>query len=677
MDLLTLARLARSRAKPGEYADWTDEELGAAYAKKFNIPVEPVKETGIIAGIKNLAKGAQEMVIPAEKASDVLEGPAYALRHPIDSAKLLFDAAQQGSQDQFENMYAAPTLPEAVGHAASGLIPGVGPALGQTGERIGQFGVDNQEGMRGVGNLLGLLLGGKALERGGGLARDLVRSRVTEAPPLSPGGNSLAPADMPVVPMLRSEAAGGGGVSKLERALESSIPGAGPFEAFRRVQQNALIDDLGGATTSRMAQPGANLRPYDIGTTLREALVNATDDIRKGLHRGYARLGKEMRDTPVDLSPVSKVAERRLADIAGNDLIPSKPSELNALQPLIDNTQASFDSVRQFRTAARKGELPFHEDVQPAMVDAATQALRNAAQRKGQLPRMERLDTGWADWEKNFNDPKSLVAKMRDATPPEKIHTKLVGASLDDIKRIKDSVGPETFRDVKARLLQDMIEESMTGELDVSPVKDKVIARTTGGVLDKYPIEQSGRHVSGKKMHNILEDKSRFGEERLKTIFDGPKELEAVKHFTNVAEKVGASPSSLVGAFINAQIISDSLYGGFKMLSGDFAGGIHNWGRAATTYGVANALSRRMTGGLSPTRLMSRVISKAGGAKAMANYIEALGKKNAGLPEPLRFKVPDQSGRGKAYFWGRIVGKMARDEAEKLSKAAGPQEDDQ
>ena len=83
------------------------------------------------------ASGAASMFLP-EKLSDVVTGPAYAVRHPIDSASMLWDATKGASQDQFERMYNAPTTSEAIGHGLAGAIPLMGPAAAASGEAIGE-----------------------------------------------------------------------------------------------------------------------------------------------------------------------------------------------------------------------------------------------------------------------------------------------------------------------------------------------------------------------------------------------------------------------------------------------------------------------------------------------------------------------------------------------------------
>lgn len=669
MDLISLARLARSRF-PGAYEDKTDEELGSAYAKKFGIPVDPPKkETGFVAGAKNLLGGINETINPAQRLSDVLEGPAYALRHPIDSASMMLDAARQGSQDQFEKMYNAPTALEGLGHAVAGAVPFIGPAAGMAGERIGQFGVDNQEGMRGIGNAIGLLGGGKLVEKGVGTAARLMPRSVTEGAPRASVGTSLDPADMPQVPMMGYEKGGSGAMAKIAKALESSIPGSGPFSRLRAAQQNALIDELGAQTTARMAQPGANLRPYDIGEVLKEALTNATADSKTNAIRADNTFSKLVGNDPIRIAPIQEVAYNRLKDIAETPNLPTPNSEVGWLK-LQTESKPGFTAVRRMKKAVYEGKSPLHPDYKDPMYTAAAESLNNAAQERGVLPQFENLNKTWSDHFKTFEE--GTIPKMRDKLPPEEVHKQIVGASLDDIAAIKKAAGPEGFRDVKARILQDVMEEAMSGELDTSPktlgqsVKDLDVRGINDNVTQMLGNSQPGRRLSGKKMRSILENKNRFGEERLRNIFDNPKEYEAVMHFTDTAEKVGASPSSLVGAFINAGLLTNVMQAGKSAIYGDMAGAAGNLGEAAVMYGGVNLASRMMTGELNPTRLMSRVISRPGGAKAMASYISALAKKNADLPESIRFKVPSKATTGKAYFWGRIVGKMAQDEADKM-----------
>lgn len=671
MDLISLARLARSRF-PGAYEDKTDEELGAAYAKKYAIPVDPPKkETGFVAGAKNLLGGINETINPAQRLSDVFEGPAYALRHPIDSASMMFDAAQQGSQDQFEKMYSAPTVLEGIGHAAAGAIPFIGPASGMAGERIGQFGVDNQEGMRGIGNAIGLLGGGKLVEKGVGAGARLLPRSVTETAPRPPVGTSLDPVDMPQVPMMGYEKGGTGAMAKIAKALESSIPGSGPFSRLRAAQQNALIDELGAQTTGRMAQPGANLRPYDIGGILKEALTNATADSKANAIRTDNAFNKLAGPEPISTAPIQEVAWNRFGEIADSPNLPEAKAEMAFLERQTNPpSPPTFAGIRRLKKEVYNKRTPLHPDYVEPMYTAAADTLKNAAQERGILPELENLNKTWNDHFKTFEE--GTIPKMRDKLPPEEVHKQIVGASLDDISSIKKSVGPEGFRDVKARILQDVMEEAMSGELDTSPktlgqsVKDLDLRGVNDNVNSMLGNSQPGRRLSGKKMRSILENKNRFGEERLRSIFDNPKEYEAVMHFTDTAEKVGATPSSLVGAFINAGLLTNVMQAGKSALYGDIAGAAGNLGEAAVMYGGVNLASRMMTGEINPTRLMSRVISRPGGAKAMSSYISALAKKNADMPESLRFKVPNKSTTGKAYFWGRIVGKMAQDEAEKM-----------
>lgn len=96
--------------------------------------------------------GVGDVVLPSKTLSDYWEGPLYALRHPIDSAKLVGGAMLDAQIDQFRQAGKAPTLSEKIGHAAAGALPLLGPMAANAGETIGKG-----EFARGAGQALGIL----------------------------------------------------------------------------------------------------------------------------------------------------------------------------------------------------------------------------------------------------------------------------------------------------------------------------------------------------------------------------------------------------------------------------------------------------------------------------------------------------------------------------------------
>ena len=111
------------------------------------------------------------MLLP-EKMSDILTGPMYAARHPIDSAKLLGRGMQDASQYQFEKMLNAPSTSEAIGHGLAGAIPMLGPAAGIVGEEIGAGNTARGMGMATALLAPSLYRGGKAGVKWTGEAAD-------------------------------------------------------------------------------------------------------------------------------------------------------------------------------------------------------------------------------------------------------------------------------------------------------------------------------------------------------------------------------------------------------------------------------------------------------------------------------------------------------------------------
>lgn len=686
MTIRELAALARAK-NPGKYDDWSDEELGTAHAKKYKIPITPEPKSA--SPFRSLLSGIAETALPSTTASDYIAGPAYAMRHPIDSAKMLFGAAQDASQDQFEKMFSAPSKFEAVGHGLAGALPFMGPAAAMAGENIGQMPVDPDAGMRGVGNVVGIFAPGKLLRRS--------PVKPSEAVGLPPGlPDPLSPKVLPNVPLLPSEATGSKSRAMIERALESSAAGSGPFQNVRSTQQTALTK-LADAIVSRVAQPGSSMDPYLIGSNAKKALKTATKDVGDNLHRGYFKLNKAMEGALIDLTPLRAIARERLDDINANNILLPKPTEVASLEPFVseskpkrapkgskilgpdgepafmqkflENTDTSFRSLRQFRTALEKGDVPIHEDTAGKMLSASKNMLADAANLRGEHETMGRLDRKWAAYQRDFQDPAATIPKMRDTLPPENVHKQLIGASLDDIANIKKAMGPESFRDVKARVMQDVIEQSMTGELDhfpegMRPVM-RAIGQATGGSIPGLPMDHGVTKMSGRQMRSILENKSKFGSDRLNAIFE-PKEVEAILHLTKTAEKVGANGGSLVGALLNGMMFTDAIGAGKSLLLGDLVGAKARAVSGLTTYAGVNLASRIAAGDISGPKVLSRVLTRTGGSKAMANYIDALAKKNAHLPPSVRFKIPSKGAQGKAYFWGRIVGRMATEEAQKM-----------
>lgn len=110
-------------------------------------PPLPPKQDGAVA---RFGSNYLENLLPSTTPSDYIEGPKYALQHPVDAigllAKALWDAhAAQASQagEAAGRVVSEPTLSgklgaasETLGHGLATLLPAVGPAAANAGEKI-------------------------------------------------------------------------------------------------------------------------------------------------------------------------------------------------------------------------------------------------------------------------------------------------------------------------------------------------------------------------------------------------------------------------------------------------------------------------------------------------------------------------------------------------------------
>lgn len=153
--------------------DFTDADIAKALAGEKK-PVNQVTATteqfmdkppsGNV--LARIGTNAAQRALPSTTLSDYWQGPLYAMRHPIDSAGLLLNAAKEGALDQLhksdeamQQTVAAPTLAgklsgfsSALGHGAAAVVPFVGPAAANVGEQYASGDIAG-----GVGGTLGLL----------------------------------------------------------------------------------------------------------------------------------------------------------------------------------------------------------------------------------------------------------------------------------------------------------------------------------------------------------------------------------------------------------------------------------------------------------------------------------------------------------------------------------------
>lgn len=199
----TLAQIVRAK-HPGVYDDLSDAALDASVRAKYPGVYDDIPKSGpnqVTAKPEDFTEkpppqtlgrfigSTVKSLLPSTTLSDYVEGPLYAARHPIDSAKLISSAMYGGSADQGAKakeaagrIMSAPTIggkvaatSEAIGHAA-GMVPVIGTPAAQAGEQIASGDVAG-----GLGSATGLI--------GSQFAGDVANAAAPAAARLLAGGN--------------------------------------------------------------------------------------------------------------------------------------------------------------------------------------------------------------------------------------------------------------------------------------------------------------------------------------------------------------------------------------------------------------------------------------------------------------------------------------------------------
>jgi hypothetical protein len=155
----------------GTPAETPDYDALAAGQQPSQQKLEGVPDITSVPG--RMGRGLLRTILPSTEPSDYLEGPAFAAQHPWQSLDLLINAIKDAAVGQGRKAVEAveatrnePTtagklgkVTQAVGHGAAAVIPVLGPAAANSGERIGS-GIEHGdvgEVAEGVGEGMGLV----------------------------------------------------------------------------------------------------------------------------------------------------------------------------------------------------------------------------------------------------------------------------------------------------------------------------------------------------------------------------------------------------------------------------------------------------------------------------------------------------------------------------------------
>lgn len=133
-------------------------------------PNAPPPKPSLLESLGKFGRGFNETFFPSTNPSDYIEGPSFAVQHPIESAKLLGGAMLEAQGEQLNKAVERAKqgrYGEAVAHGMAYAMPVVGPMAARAGETIG-----SGEVAEGLGQTAGIF-GGMAAPEAARAAKNL------------------------------------------------------------------------------------------------------------------------------------------------------------------------------------------------------------------------------------------------------------------------------------------------------------------------------------------------------------------------------------------------------------------------------------------------------------------------------------------------------------------------
>lgn len=432
------------------------------------------------------------------------------------------------------------------------------------------------------------------------------------------------------VPLLRSERTGSRVASLAERAVEGSLPGAGPFQRFRAEQQTALASLADSVVDSIKGKKGKVAGgPEEVGMKAQSALLRAQEGLKSQAGALYAEVDSLAQGTKVKTAAVKAFAkDLQKAMKAEGKLVPAK--SLERARDIVNRlakapNEVTFEAAQDARSdmaamARASGDLIPGKaaGVAKKVAQMLDSAMQEAAAGKPELmAKLREANSIWKETADTFND--SVISRMVKEAP-EKVHVLLAKASLEDLRRAKKLIPAETMQEVKAQIVRDMIDTATEGELVKPSAELEALGIKGSSVQPK---------LKGPSLRKALE---RFGEDRLKEIYT-PEELQGIQSVAEVADRVGKNQGGWVSTIINYPLIYSAMHG---TVTG-------SPGTLAATGAAAGSIN-----------LLARVMTKPWGARTIREFLQA-----------------SAISSNRAAFWGARVGEQMKQEKGK-GKGAKP-----
>lgn len=607
----------------------------AAFVQSQGPQPPPAPPPGFVQGLK-------ETLLPAQSVDEAKRLGMAALTDPLGTAWEMGKGMVGAQLDQFgqakdrfvEGVNAPPgslsqvaNLAEAGGRTVAGALPVVGPMVAKMGEAFGEGNV-----AYGMGQVTGGVLAPAAMSKG-----------LSQIP-----GARTQPGQ---IPLTRGERTGSGISRFAETVVSKTIPGQRTFANFRVRQQQALTDAIDRVVTQ---VSGGRMGHYGQG----KATLAAIEEAKQGLKDTYGGMYDEIdRVTAPVVTRVAKVEQvpSKIVGPNGEPLtVPKRTlvkTEVGGVQPLSRSLrEAAIPILRRIRqeqklippadlqgvvdtlttiikapnamgyrafqdarssllAIARKMDEPIpgkRGGLAKKLAKLTDEAMEQAAERSGlsidtpdgPIPLQDyvrQTNALRAEAEVVFNE--GLLAKMAE-TAPERLHTLLETATVDEIAGMRKYIPNERIQALKGQLVKDWFSADIQGEV------------LTPGVQG-LPKIQEGPTVSGTSFRSKMEDLAQDG--RLTALFNAQeaKELLSLARVGEQLQKTKGPSASLISASLNASMIST---GGGAPLIGLL------W--SPETAALSLTTSAGMATGLN---LLARLMTHPEGATTVRKYLQAIG----------------------------------------------------
>lgn len=624
---------SRVRGLPAPGMGETEKRL--EYIRKYG--EEATRSEGFLAGVR-------EEVDPWELVK-------MAWEEPLRTAYELPGAIAQAQFSQFPKAWGylkEGGFWEASGHALAGLTPLAGPAAVEVGE---EFVTDPKHAF---GRMLGL----------------------TIPIPVGRATHKLRPAKRPKypVPFTVGERWQNQAALRLQSVLARSIPSAGQFENIKKRQHSALAGMATGVVESVSEFKGT---PEELGRLIQGKISQGRDAVKGLANTEYAELFADVAPT---VKRVPTVVQRPvvgpkgpLTSVAGQPLIAPKTvlrktplggvmvpggsmkliaidqyARLKEIEALVPSEALApikaqltgllkarkFYTVEQFHNAkSMLGEVARRLDellpgrragLNKLLVQTANKAMENALRKAGRGDVWERYQGIQSRYKEMAQALKeTTVAKLMDQAP-EKVAAFLPKMDLSDIDILKTQLGQANFDMLAARLMRDMVNNAIEGELRHPDLAQRM--KRQFGVA--FRIEPEFR---GRRLENSLERLGKTG--HLDRIY-GHEVAQNLLAITRVSKEVGMPTGGWMAMLINASVLAPFI----KVVSG--AGG--------TGFGISMGSADLMQAGMvyAGVNILARVMVRQPGALSVRNFVRAAAHKNT----------------QQMLFWGKRIERLVEEE---------------